>query len=101
MRLEGRVALVTGAARNIGAAIATTFAAEGAQLVIATNSDSAGLSRTAEACRASGASVLEVFGDVGVPADCATMVGEGLERYGRIDVLINTVAIRPAVRFAD
>jgi 3-oxoacyl-[acyl-carrier protein] reductase len=101
VRLSNRVALVTGAARNIGQAVATTFAAEGAQLVIATGSDDAGLSRTAAACRACGASVLEVFGDVAVPRECANMVSQAIDQFGRIDVLVNTVAIRPGVRFAD
>jgi 3-oxoacyl-[acyl-carrier protein] reductase len=101
MRLAGRVALVTGAGRNIGRAIATTFAAEGAQLVIATGSDRASLEQTAAACQAHGADVLQVFGDVASPEATAAMVGQGLERFGRIDVLASTVAIRPGIRFAD
>jgi NAD(P)-dependent dehydrogenase (short-subunit alcohol dehydrogenase family) len=95
------VALVTGAARNIGQAVATTFAAEGAQLAIATASDRARLCRTAELCRGCGVDVVEVYGDVASPADCQQMVDQTLERFGRIDVLVNTVAIRPGVRFAD
>ncbi len=101
MRLDKRVALVTGAARNIGQAIATTFAEEGATLAIATGSDHAGLGRTAELCRAHGSDVLEVYGDVADPMDCQRVVDQTLERFGRIDVLVNTVAIRPGVRFAD
>jgi NAD(P)-dependent dehydrogenase (short-subunit alcohol dehydrogenase family) len=93
--------MVTGAARNIGQAVATTFAAEGAQLVIATASDQIGLGGTATSCRSCGADVLEVFGDVASPVDCAKMVDQARERFGRIDVLVNTVAIRPGVRFAD
>lgn len=101
MRLANRVALVTGAARNIGAAIATTFATEGAQLVVGTGSDSAALSRTAGTCRELGAEVLEVLGDVASPNDCENMVARAVDRFGRVDVLVNTVAIRPGVRFAD
>jgi 3-oxoacyl-[acyl-carrier protein] reductase len=102
MRLEGKVAMVTGAGRNIGRAIATTFAAEGARLIIATGSDRASLETTAALCRERGATdVVEVTGDVASPEATAAMVREGLDRYGRIDVLINTVAIRPGIRFAD
>jgi NAD(P)-dependent dehydrogenase (short-subunit alcohol dehydrogenase family) len=95
------VALVTGAARNIGAAIATTFAAEGAQLIVATGTDHAGLGRTAAACREEGVDVLEVLGDVASPIDCAAMVSQAIDRFGRVDVLVNTVALRPGVPFAD
>jgi 3-oxoacyl-[acyl-carrier protein] reductase len=101
VKLAGRVALVTGAARNIGQAVATTFAAEGAQLVVATGSDRVGLAGTAMECRACGAEVLEVTGDVGSPEDCAKMVNQAVERFGCVDVLVNTVAIRPGVRFAE
>jgi 3-oxoacyl-[acyl-carrier protein] reductase len=101
VKLANRVALVTGAARNIGRAVATTLASEGAQLVIATGSDRDALARTAEMCRAHEVDVLEVFGDVASPADCASMVDQALARFGRVDVLVNTVAIRPAVRFGD
>src|SRR5262249_18340980 len=101
VKLAGRVALVTGAARNIGQAVATTFAAEGAQLAIATGSDRVGLGGTAATCRACGADVLEGFGDLASPSDCANIVNQAVERFGRIDVLVNTVAIRPGVRFAD
>jgi 3-oxoacyl-[acyl-carrier protein] reductase len=101
VRLEGKVALVTGAGRNIGRAIATTFAAEGASLIVGTGADSASLEQTAAACRERGVDVLQVLGDVASPADTAEWVRLGTERFGRIDVLINTVAIRPGIRFAD
>jgi 3-oxoacyl-[acyl-carrier protein] reductase len=101
MRLAGRIALVTGAGRNIGRAIATTFAAEGASLVIATGSDRASLEQTAAACREHGVEVEQVVGDVASPDETAAMVRLGLERFGRIDVLASTVAIRPGIRFAD
>ncbi len=97
-RLANRVALVTGAARNIGRAVATTFADEGAELVIATGSDRDGLAKTAAMC---GGDILQVFGDVASPSDCEGMVEQALRRFGRVDVLVNTVAIRPGVRFSD
>lgn len=101
MRLQGKVALVTGAGRNIGRAIATLFAAEGAQLIVGTGSNAASLAETARVCRERGAEVLEVLGDVASPHDTANMVQQGQDRFGRIDVLINTVAVRPGIRFDD
>jgi 3-oxoacyl-[acyl-carrier protein] reductase len=101
VRLAGKVALVTGAGRNIGRAIATTFAAEGARLIIATGSDSASLEQTAKLCQEHTAEVMQVLGDVASPEATAAMVRQGLERFGRIDVLASTVAIRPGIRFAD
>jgi 3-oxoacyl-[acyl-carrier protein] reductase len=101
VRLEGKVAFVTGAGRNIGRAIATLFAAEGAQLVVGSGSDAASLAETARRCRESGVEVLEVLGDVASPEDTSAMVRRALDRFGRVDVLANTVAIRPGVRFAD
>ncbi len=53
-------------------------------------------------CRERGATqILQVTGDVASPDATAAMVQEALHRFGRIDVLINTVAIRPGIRFAD
>jgi 3-oxoacyl-[acyl-carrier protein] reductase len=101
VRLDGKVAFVTGAGRNIGRAIATLFAAKGAQLIIGTGSDAASLAETARRCRSSGVDVLEVIGDVASPEQTDAMVRQALDRMGRIDVLVNTVAIRPGVRFAD
>lgn len=101
MRLEGKVAFVTGAGRNIGRAIATLFAAEGAQLIIGTGADASSLAETARRCRETGVEVLEVLGDVASPEQTNTMVRQALDRFGRVDVLVNTVAIRPGVRFAD
>jgi 3-oxoacyl-[acyl-carrier protein] reductase len=101
VRLDGKVALVTGAGRNIGRAIATLFAAEGADLIVGTASDADSLAETAGVCRAAGANVLEVLGDVASPSATAAMVSQALDRFGRIDAMVNPVAIRPGVRFAD
>jgi 3-oxoacyl-[acyl-carrier protein] reductase len=100
MRLDGKVVLVTGAGRNIGRSIATLFAGEGARLIVGTAANRAALETTAEMCRARGASeVVPVVGDVASPEDCAAMVQAGLDRFGRIDALVNTVAIRPRLPF--
>ncbi len=101
MRLDGKVALVTGAGRNIGQAIATLFAAEGAKVIVATGSNGNAVQETARLCRDKGAEVLAVTGDVASAAAVKAMVRQGLERFGRIDVLASTVAIRPRVPFLE
>jgi 3-oxoacyl-[acyl-carrier protein] reductase len=102
MKLDGKVVLVTGAGRNIGRAIAALCAAEGARLIIGTAADRASLEDTARLCRERGAGhVLQVTGDVARPEDCAVMVATALDRFGRIDALVNPVAIRPRLPFAD
>lgn len=102
--LEGRKVLVTGAARGVGRACATAFAAEGADLVlvdIATDipgvpyplASASQLDHTAALCRAAGASVLALTADVREPADVDRVVAEAIERFGDIDVLVNNAGI--------
>jgi 3-oxoacyl-[acyl-carrier protein] reductase len=98
-RLAGKVALVTGASRNIGRAVAVLFAAEGASLALGTQANAAALAETARRCRAVGADVLELQGDVADRAVCTRLVDEATARYGRVDVLVNTVAFRPRTPF--
>jgi NAD(P)-dependent dehydrogenase (short-subunit alcohol dehydrogenase family) len=72
MLLEGRVAFVTGSASGIGVEVAAVFAREGAQV--------AGFDRAE--------------GDVRVPADVERAVGEAVERFGRLDVVVNSAGVR-------
>ena len=86
MRLEGRVALVTGGAQGIGLAIAEGLAREGARIVIAD------LARAEEAAAAFPDGVgLEV--DVSSEADVARMAEQALDRCGRVDVLVNNAGL--------
>jgi len=102
VKLDGKVILVMGAGRNIGRSIATLCAAEGARLAIGTAADRASLDQTASLCRERGATdIVQVTGDVASPEDCAAMVKSALDRFGRIDALVNPVAIRPRVPFAQ
>ena len=101
MRLEGKTALITGASRNIGKEIALTFAREGADLVLNTRNSLAELEDVASNCRELGVNTHIVMGDVSDPERVVQMVGEGIGALGKIDVLVNNVAIRPHKAILD
>ena len=100
-KLQGRAALVTGASRNIGRAIALGFAAEGADLVLNTRVNGQELAEVAAECRKAGVRVVTTLGDVGDPAICQAMVERGLSELGSIDVLVCNAAIRPHKSVTD
>jgi 3-oxoacyl-[acyl-carrier protein] reductase len=87
--LEGRVALVTGAARNIGRAIALELAAAGVSVVVNAKSSKAELD--ALAAEIGG---LAVLADVTDEAAVTRMVQAAIERFGRLDILVNNAAVR-------
>jgi NAD(P)-dependent dehydrogenase (short-subunit alcohol dehydrogenase family) len=84
-RLDGRVAIVTGGARSIGAAFAKGLAAEGAKVVIA-DLDSA--EETLAIIKQAGGEAMAVKTDVTQEADCENMVVQAVEAYGKLDILI-------------
>ena len=95
--LAGKVALVTGGGRGIGAAVALAYAREGADLVLASRTD-AELVETANAARRFGATVHAVSADVAEVADVDRLVRSALKTFGRIDVLVNNAGVsHPAV----
>ncbi len=85
---SGRVALVTGGTRGLGLWIARELAAEGCRLVICARDD-AELARAARDLRERGAEVLALRCDVTSEEEVAAMVAHALERFGRVDVLVN------------
>src|SRR5215510_7717731 len=95
MRLKGKTALITGASRNIGRAIALAFAAEGADLVLNTRVNRDELHAVAEECRKAGGRVVPVLADVGDHAAVEAMVTQASGELGAIDVLVCNAAIRP------
>jgi len=90
-RLEGKVAIITGAGRGIGAAIARRFAAEGASVILNSLSDSA--SKTAEEIVASGGKAIAVQGDVSKAADAVKIIDVAISTFGRLDILVNNAGI--------
>ena len=95
MRLAGRSALVTGASRNIGRAIALAFAAEGADLLLNTRANGDELEAVGAECRKAGVRVVTALADIGDASAVAAMVERGLAELGAIDVLVCNAAIRP------
>lgn len=89
-RLEGKVAVITGAASGIGRASAKRFAAEGAHVVVADVTDDAGSQLAAEI------DGLYAHADVTNPNDVATMYDAAIERFGTLDVCFNNAGISPA-----
>ena len=91
LQLTGKVALVTGASRGIGRAIAEGLAAEGVRLVIAARGAEA-LDETQRALEATGAEVLAVPADVGNDASVRSLVEKARDRFGKIDILISNAS---------
>jgi len=91
-RLDGQVALVTGAARGIGAATATRLAADGAAVALA-DLDEAQTQATAQQIDPSGEHVLAIGCNVAESKQVQQMVDRTLERFGRLDILVNNAGI--------
>jgi len=100
MRLLSRVAVITGAARGIGAACARAFAAEGARVVVS-DVNVAGGTALAEEIAAEGGVASFCRADVGDARDAEQLVRFAVEHYGRIDVLVNNAGIVHAAEFVD
>lgn len=91
-RLDGRVALVTGAGKGLGKAFCLKLAQEGASIVAVTRADMEGLEQTGKEVRALDREVLLAKVDVSSEEDTVRMAKEALAKFGRIDILVNNAA---------
>ncbi len=89
-RVQDQVAVVTGAANGLGKAIATRLAEEGARLVLG-DMEAAGLEGTAASLAAMGAEAVTVVGDLTEEATAQQLIQTAVDRFGRIDILVNNV----------
>lgn len=94
MRFEGKVALITGAGKNIGAAIAKAFGAEGA-IVAVTDIDAFSAEETAKQIQAEGAEARAWALDVGNALSVSAVVNQVRQQFGKIHVLVNNAALVP------
>ncbi|MBA2441106.1 MAG: SDR family NAD(P)-dependent oxidoreductase [Rubrobacter sp.] len=90
--LEGKVALVTGASQGLGRALALDYARRGAALVINARSEES-VGPVAEEVRGLGAEVLALGADVADSAEAEKLAGAAVERFGRVDVLVNNAGL--------
>ena len=92
MKLKGQIAIITGAGRNIGKAMAQLFASEGAKIAVAEMHEGRGQAVVDEINKA-GQKAMLVLGDVSKSADVREMIKKVVERFGAIDILVNNAAL--------
>lgn len=91
-RLEGKVAIITGGNSGVGAATAKKFAQEGAKVVISARRE-AQLEAVANEIRETGGEVFPVVSDISKPEDAVKLVAAAVEKYGKLDILINNAGV--------
>lgn len=92
-KLEGKVAVVTGASKGIGAAIARSLAAEGASVVVNYASSKAGADAVVDGITKSGGKAIAVAGDVSRASDAQGIIDAAVKNYGRLDILVNNSGV--------
>ncbi len=92
-KLIGKVAVVTGASKGIGAAIAQALAAEGASVVVNYASSKAGADKVVAAITAAGGKAVAVAGDVAKKAEAQGIIAGAIKAFGRLDILVNNSGV--------
>ena len=92
-KLAGKVAVVTGASKGIGAAIAKAFAADGAAVVVNYASSQAGADAVVQTITAAGGRAIAVHGDVSKAADAEGLIDAAVKAFGRLDILVNNSGV--------
>jgi 3-oxoacyl-[acyl-carrier protein] reductase len=92
-RLKGKVAVVTGASKGIGASIAEHFGAEGASVVVNYSTSKSGADAVVKRITAKGGKAIAVQADVSQPKDITRLFAETQTAYGKLDILVNNAGI--------
>jgi len=101
MKLQGSVCIVTGSATGTGAACAIQLARKGARVVVNYTKSESEAKDTADKCKAAGTEAIVVQGDVALDADCRKLAQAALDKWGRIDGLVNNAGITKFAAHAD
>lgn len=101
MRLQGRVAVVTGAGTGIGQAIAVAFAQEGASVVVDYVGQESAAEETMGKIKAIGAKSISIEADISQQEDANRLIEKAVSTFGRLDILVNNAGIEKKIAFVD
>ncbi len=101
MQLKGKAAVITGSSVGVGRATAVGFAERGCAVAINYHRSHTEAEEAAELCRAKGAAAVVVQADVSEDADCRRLIQAAVDKFGRLDILVNNAAVTEFIEFSD